>query len=71
MECGRRIQALDPILRAGAVDWDGAGVGGPDPQCNGNPLTPGERGRTCGLGLELAAIVLAIRRLRRHRGAFA
>jgi hypothetical protein len=55
----------------GSVDWDGAGVGGSDPQCNGNPLTPGERGRTCGLGLELPAIVLTIRRLRRYRRASA
>jgi hypothetical protein len=51
----------------GKIDWDGgAGAGVPDPQCF-QPYTIRER-RECGLGFELAPLLLALRLMRRRRG---
>jgi hypothetical protein len=63
----------------GKADWDGAGLGEPDPQCVDKPYRNLEKARTtsCGLGAEFAASVLGIvwlgrrlrsRSLRRARG---
>ncbi len=53
----------------GLVDWDGGGLGGPDPQCLGSKL--GREGlRLCGIGFEVALVLplLALaRRLRARR----
>jgi hypothetical protein len=49
----------------GARDWDGAGLGSPDPQCNTgarNKETPG-----CGIGFELAIVVPLLAAARRRK----
>lgn len=51
----------------GLIDFDGAGVGSPDPRCIGAPWRNSEA-RACGLGTELAIalpLILALRRRRR------
>jgi len=54
----------------GAVDWDGAGTGVPDAECVGNPAAVIEHPWYCGLGFEVALVVLpltqAARRWRRR-----
>lgn len=53
----------------GLIDWDGAGLGAPDPQC-GQPWRDNERPNSsggCGLGPELAFILPALAALRRSR----
>jgi uncharacterized membrane protein len=50
----------------GAVDWDGAGVGAPDPQCGGDPEHASERSAGgCGLGAELTIVLIALAGRRR------
>jgi len=51
----------------GKVDWDGAGVATPDPDCS-VPWRNREGASACGLGFELALLLPWIRRLRRLRG---
>jgi glucose/arabinose dehydrogenase/PKD repeat protein len=51
----------------GKIDWDGAGVGEPDPNCGGNPDRDGE-GR-CGLGFEWAPFAVLAWMVRRRRRA--
>jgi hypothetical protein len=54
----------------GKVDWDGAGVGAADPQCtaaNGSLESPAVGG--CGIGPELAPLLLGLAALRRRRRA--
>ena len=52
----------------GVIDWDGAGLGDPDPDCEGrrsrNRETPPRR---CGAGLELAVVLPPLLWLRRRR----
>jgi cysteine-rich repeat protein len=45
----------------GRIDWDGGGAGDPDPQCVGKPFRNNERS-SCGLGAELALLLVALRR---------
>jgi len=56
----------------GFADWDGAGLGDPDPQCQDTPWRDKETPSSCGLGAELAFGVLGWAwrrsRRRRHRG---
>jgi len=53
----------------GGFDWDGGGVGAPDPQCVGKPFRNREAPNSCGLGAEIAlalgVIGFARRRSRR------
>jgi 3-phytase len=52
----------------GRVDWDGGGVGDPDPQCVGRPWRDREAARQgCGLGLELILPLGVAAALRRGR----
>jgi hypothetical protein len=44
----------------GKTDWDGGGVGQPDPQCVDRPWLSRERQSGCGLGAEFAAAVLVL-----------
>ncbi|MGH0034220.1 MAG: DUF2341 domain-containing protein [Myxococcota bacterium] len=37
----------------GRIDWDGAGAGDPDPQCQGDPERKSEAANRCGVGAEL------------------
>jgi spore coat protein A len=54
----------------GLRDWDGAGVGNPDPQCVDRPSRDREAASSCGLGAELALLLAVLRRARRSaRGA--
>ena len=55
----------------GRVDFDGGGVGLPDPQCGGNPARNAERrfNSPCGLGPELAPLLAGLTLLRRRRRA--
>jgi len=56
--------ADDPAL----ADWDGAGLGEPDPECNGRAWKRSESGGSaCGLGPGLALALLALGVLRRRR----
>ncbi len=44
-----------------AIDWDGGGVGPPDPQCSGDAWRNRESAqRGCGLGFEIGAVLLPI-----------
>jgi hypothetical protein len=52
----------------GGRDWDGAGVGDPDPQCVGRPWKDSEASYACGLGHELAFLLPVLRALRMRRG---
>ncbi len=52
----------------GGIDWDGAGIGTPDPQCVGKPWRASEA-QSCGLGLELVALVPLFARLARTQPA--
>jgi hypothetical protein len=48
------------------IDWDGAGQTAPDPECNGRPHRRSESPPSCGLGLELAPLLLLLAWLRRR-----
>jgi glucose/arabinose dehydrogenase len=50
----------------GAFDWDGAGLGPPDPQCEGDGWRTRERRKGCGAGFELALLLPALQALRRR-----
>jgi cysteine-rich repeat protein len=52
----------------GGTDWDGAGVGPPDPACVGKPWRDRET-TGCGLGFEIAPLLAPLLWLRRRRGA--
>jgi hypothetical protein len=52
----------------GAVDWDGAGVAAPDPQCQGDPARNERPPPRCGLGIE-AGLLLPLLWAARRRGA--
>jgi len=63
---------LHEFVRAkeqGLVDWDGGGVGDPDPECVHSPWRRGEGGDEggCGLGAELLLWLPALAALRRRR----
>jgi hypothetical protein len=52
----------------GFVDWDGGGVGAPDPQCVDTPWRNSEAPRSgCGLGGEAAVAVALLGLVRRRR----
>ena len=54
----------------GKRDWDGAGVGAPDPQCTAPWKRAENGGKACGLGFELVfltPLALRLRRLKRLR----
>jgi uncharacterized membrane protein len=54
----------------GRIDWDGADLTDPDPECAGDPLRVIEHPWYCGLGFEVALVVLplvtAVRRFRQR-----
>jgi cysteine-rich repeat protein len=52
--------------RDGTADWDGAGLGSPDPQCASRPWRDSEQ-VSCGIGAELVLMLPALRLLRRRR----
>ncbi|HKJ23516.1 MAG TPA: hypothetical protein VKB65_01745, partial [Myxococcota bacterium] len=51
----------------GLVDWDAPGGGDPDPQCVNKPWRNSEAGEGCGLGGEVAPLLLGLAGLRRRR----
>jgi chitodextrinase len=53
----------------GRLDWDGAGVGEPDPQCVGKPWRNRESASSCGLGHEIVFLLPILRVLRMRRRA--
>ncbi len=47
----------------GAIDWDGAGVGPADATCQGQAWGNREAQTSCGLGVELVALLFVLRRI--------
>ncbi len=51
----------------GLVDWDGYGLGDPDPQCVDRPWRNSEEPSACGLGVEVLALLPLLRVLMGRR----